>query len=150
MPPPPRNQLASTELGNRLSELQARHPDRPGATAIERWLLRHYDVEVSSTSIRKAHIGEVDPTACGVDLLAGLAAFYDVDPSALGRFAERRINSVLAMAGAATGGPNAPGGQGIPSTGCYAESPGQVIDLATRRAPEVPDVAHVAELERAS
>lgn len=44
-------------------------------------------------------------------------------------------------------GPNSPGGQGITGTGCYEDSPGQVVELATWRAAEV---AEVVELGRAA
>ena len=120
----PRNALAAAELGRRLADLHEAHPDQPGWTAVQRWLLRRFDVEVSATSIRKAHLGEVDPTACDVDLLVGLAAFYAVPAEALGNFAGRRVAAVLAMAGAASGpGPDSPGEQAIPASTCTTSTP---------------------------
>lgn len=122
----PRNELAAAELGRRLAELHQAHPDQPGWTAVQRWLLRRFDVEVSATSIRKAHLGEVDPTACDVDLLVGLAAFYSVPAEALGNFAGRRVAAVLAMAGAASGPrPDSPREQAIPAYTWTPSTPGR-------------------------
>lgn len=102
----PRNELAATELGNRLSSLRDQHPDPATPKVIERWLLREFGLEVSDENVRLAHAGKTDPTACQADLLAGLAAFYEVAPSELGRFAEQRLRRVFAMAGLTASGPD--------------------------------------------
>lgn len=114
---PPRNELAAAELGKRTSELAAKHPDRPNPKAIERWLIRNHDLDVSLESIRKAHAGLMDPTTCDADLLFGLMAFYGVSPDELGRFAAGRMGTILNMAGATASGPDSGGDLGIRPTG---------------------------------
>lgn len=54
---PPRNDLAATELGNRLSELRDAHPDHPTPKDIYRWLVRAHDLDPAIESLRKAHQG---------------------------------------------------------------------------------------------
>lgn len=108
----PKNELAATELGNRLRTLQEAHQDRPTPKMIERWLLSTHGLEVSDESVRKAHAGQVDPTGCNLDLLVGLSAYYEVPPAELGRFTEMRVQTVLAMVGSAPDrGPDLPGGK---------------------------------------
>ncbi len=112
MAKPPRNQLAMTDLGRSLAKLNKKQPATP--KDIELWAYRNHDVRIGEETIRKAHKGQVDPTTCLLDLLIALMAFYEVEPAALGKFAERRITSVMAMAGGESG----PRGQGTPPYRC--------------------------------
>ena len=99
----PRNHLAMTDLGRALAKLHKKNPATP--KDIELWTYGNHGVRIGEETIRKAHKGQVDPTTCLLDLLIALMAFYEVQPAALGKFAEHRIKSVMSMAGA-DGGPS--------------------------------------------
>lgn len=92
----PKNHAAAEELGKQLQALHAEHGG-PTPKQIELWIYDAFGVHVSDESIRKAHNGDVDPTGCQVELIAGIAAFYDVDPTALGPHAARRTMRVVTM-----------------------------------------------------
>lgn len=92
----PKNHAAAQDLGEKLRELQAETGNDPTPKDIELWIYEAFRTRVSTESIRKAHRGEVDPTACDMELLSGLAAYYDVDLEDLGRHAASR-RTVVAM-----------------------------------------------------
>ena len=87
---PPKNHDAAAELGQRLQELHAKDENNPTPKDIELWIYEAFRARVATESIRKAHRGEVDPTACDMELLSGLAAYYDVDLADLGKYAASR------------------------------------------------------------
>ena len=92
----PKNQEAAAELGEHLTQLHDAAGE-PTPTDIALWLYKQYDTKVSAETIRKAHRGEVDPTTCRHDLLAGLAAFYGVEVTKLGPQAARQFLTLAAM-----------------------------------------------------
>lgn len=96
MPRPPKNHEAAAELGERLQALHEKH-GKPTPKQIELWIWDAFGTHISDESIRKAHTGGVDPTACQVELVAGLAAYYDVEVTDLGPHAARRTMTVLTM-----------------------------------------------------
>ncbi|HET7329140.1 MAG TPA: hypothetical protein VFJ14_17855 [Nocardioidaceae bacterium] len=89
---------------------------------IELWLFRDHNLRISEETIRKALRGDIDPTTCSVDLLVGLVAYFGVSPAGLGRFAEHRIATVLALASTTpdSDGPDSPSDQVESSTKWYA------------------------------
>ena len=101
----PKNDAAAIELGRILTTLsdEQERPVKP--KQIELWIAHTFSIHYSDETIRRAHKGEVDPTACDPGLLVALAAFYGVQPDDLGDAASRRISSLLAMA-QATSDPN--------------------------------------------
>lgn len=92
----PKNHEAAQDLGEKLRELNANTGNEPTSKDIELWIYDAFRTRVSTESIRKAHRGEVDPIACDMELLSGLAAYYDVDLEDLGRHAASR-RTVLKM-----------------------------------------------------
>ena len=86
----PKNHDAAQDLGEKLQELHAKTGNNPTSKDIELWIYEAFRTRVATESIRKAHRGEVDPTACDMELLSGLAAYYDVDLEDLGRHAASR------------------------------------------------------------
>lgn len=67
---------------------------------------------VSDESIRKAHVGEVDPNQCAIELLLVMRDFYKAGPGELGEVAQRRIDTVMAYVT-----PPTPGGQESDASG---------------------------------
>lgn len=110
----PRNEMAVAQFGVRVARLAKKHPATP--KDIELWAYSHLGLRVGEESIRKALKGEVDPTQCAGELLMVLAAFYGVEPSALGHHAERRMQPFLTWAGKR--GPDEPPQQGSGPTAC--------------------------------
>ena len=98
----PKNQEAAAELGEHLTQLYEAAGE-PTPTDIALWLYKRYDTKVSAETIRKAHRGEVDPTTCRHDLLAGLAAFYGVEVTQLGPMAARQFLTLAAMTSGSPG-----------------------------------------------
>lgn len=96
---PPRNDLAVKDFARSIKRVSKA---KPTATpkAIELWAYKEHGVHVAPESIRKALAGQVDPTACSIELLTTLAAFYGVEPADLGVYAGRRIASVMSLVGA--------------------------------------------------
>lgn len=92
-----KNQEAAIELGERLRELNDT-AGNPTSKDMELWIYEAFHTRVSTESIRKAHRGDVDPTACDLELITGLAAYYDVEVTELGPHAARRTLTVLTMA----------------------------------------------------
>jgi len=90
--------MAVKRFADAMSHITKQHPDAK-AKDIERWGWTHLDIAVAEESIRKALNGRIDPTACAVELLMLLSSYFEVQPSALGPDAERRLISVLAYAG---------------------------------------------------
>lgn len=95
----PKNHEAAAEFGQRLHALNVER-DEPTSKDIELWIYDAFHTRVSQESIRKAHRGEVDPTACDLELITGLAAYYDVEVTDLGPHAARRTLTVMTMASA--------------------------------------------------
>lgn len=96
MPRPAKNHEAAADLADRLQQLRADHGEPP-YKHIELWIYDAFGEHVSDESIRKAHTGEVDPSACDPELIFGLAAFYDVEVTELGPYAARRQLTLLTM-----------------------------------------------------
>lgn len=95
----PFNTKAATDLGKRLTALRKK-AGNPSNERIGRDLERYQDISVSAEQIRKAHAGLVDPFVGQLDLLAGLAHFYGVEPEALGSVVAARLGHVLVALGA--------------------------------------------------
>lgn len=95
---PPKNHEAAAALGERLTELHDQH-DSPTPKAIELWIHGRYGTHVSDESIRKAHRGEIDPNACSMELLAGVAAYYGVALPDLTPAVAQRVLTLIEMAG---------------------------------------------------
>ena len=85
----PKNHEAAEELGQRLTALSDANGD-PKPKDIELWIWEAFRTSISAETIRKAHIGDVDPWGCQPELIYALAAFYDVDVKELGPNAARR------------------------------------------------------------
>ena len=97
----PKNHEAAAELGERLTALWTAS-GKPKPKQIELWVAAAFSIHYSDESIRKAHAGDVDPLGCDPGLLAALAAFYEVEPAALGPATERRFRNLLTMASASS------------------------------------------------
>lgn len=94
---PRRNEIASKELHKAVTKLARKRNPTAKPKDIELWAYAERGVRVSEESIRKAHLGEIDPTQCAVELLLVLRGFYDAGPGELGDTAERRMLAVAAF-----------------------------------------------------
>lgn len=124
---PQRNELAVQEFALKLSKIRKAQNDSSKAKDIELWLFANHEARISEESIRKALAGQIDPSACDIALLVGLASYYGVKPSDLGVAAEKRINAVMSMAGH-SGGPEGGPTQGTPSNAWMYLLPGDDLD----------------------
>ena len=86
---------AARGLGERLSALHE-EADRPAYSRIAGGLILRMGLDDAPKEIqvRRAHHGEIDPTTCAYELLAGLAAFYGRDVDDLGPTAARRAEVI--------------------------------------------------------
>lgn len=109
--------MAVAQLGARVARLAKKHPATP--KDIELWAYTRLGLRVGEESIRKALKGDVDPTQCAGELLLVLAAFYGVEPSALGHHAERRMQPFLTWA---RRGPDETPGQEISNRRCNGDT----------------------------
>lgn len=107
----PRNPLAVKDFARSMKVVAKR---KPNATPkdIELWAHSTYGVRLGEETLRKAQRGDVDPTAVKAEVLVALAAYYEVDPEALGRFASERIATLRTLVGVGAQGPDTPGGLG--------------------------------------
>lgn len=80
---------------------------------VERWAYGEHRAIVSTETIRKAHLGEIDPNACGIELLLVLRDFYELGPDDLGPVAKARITAIERLVSA---GP-APTDEGFGTSG---------------------------------
>lgn len=125
--------MAVTEFAARISRLSKQQPGEP--KDIELWTYSHLGLRVGTESIRKALHGQVDPTQCAAELLMALTAYYGVTPAELGRFAEQRLQSVLAFAATMDPSPIDPSEQGIALDRCSTQPAGDaaVLTFVPRR-----------------
>lgn len=95
---PPRNEIATKEFHKALGGLKKRRPPR-SADEVRLWGYKEFDILVSDETIRRAFVGEVDPTQCQVELLFLLKAWFEADITELGTYAEQRMRAVLKFGG---------------------------------------------------
>lgn len=95
---PPRNEIATKEFHKAITGLKKRRPPR-SADEVRLWGYKEFDILVSDETIRRAFVGEVDPTQCQVELLFLLKAWFDADVTDLGTCAEQRMRAVLKFGG---------------------------------------------------
>lgn len=127
---PQTNELAMRDFGKALAKLHRKTPAK--AKDIELWAYATHGVRLSSVTIQKALSGHMDPTACAMEVLTVLAAFYKVQPEALGRFAADRLAGELSLIGSIVGPDDGRGQESAPS------------GWLRRTAPERPSLALVA------
>src|SRR5436190_20506350 len=119
---PQKNQIAQRQLHTNLKRLQRTNP--ASVRDIERWGWLH-GLDVGNQSVRNALNGEIDPTACALELLLLLTGFYGVAPAELGSFTEQRINAVLQLVGSGSSGPEGGHHQQSDGFGWLEETRGQ-------------------------
>lgn len=100
-----RNLPAMQDFARRMDKLSRQHKGDVRIQAIGYQAYARFGIELSPQTVRNAFESKVDPTACSVELLIALADYFEVEPAALGPYAEGRIRSVLAYAGGPEGGP---------------------------------------------
>lgn len=110
---PQKNQVAQRQLATNIKRLERTKPDTT-VRKIEKWGWTH-GLDVGNQSVRNALRGEIDPTACAVELLVLLSGYFEAPPAELGTYAEERINAVMAIALPGTTGPE--GGHHLHSDG---------------------------------
>ena len=127
---PPRNQLAIKDLAKHMKPLKRQK--RATAKDLELHAFSTFGVRVNEESMRKALAGDIDPTACAVELLMALCSFYEVPPAELGHFAEQRLNATLTFARryASDEGPGSGGGQEVHQSGWTDDGGADAIVLA--------------------
>lgn len=128
MPRPKRNEMAMKELHRGVQRLARKRHIHASPKDIELWAYAERGLKVSDESIRKAHEGAVDPTACAGELLLVLRDFYGAEPGDLGNAAEERFRT-LARFFAPDPGPD----QVVRTSGCINEGPGQLLQFPERR-----------------
>lgn len=124
---PPKNELAARGLTKAVTRLSKKHPGN--AADISFWVRSRYNLKVSDVTIHKAFKGELDPAACGLEVLRTLQRFYAVEPAALGPIAAERLRIADAMSG-----PDTTPDQGISPTGCD----GKVLVFRAREGQAMP------------
>jgi hypothetical protein len=102
-----KNEVAVRDFDRAIAKLMKRKPTN--RDEVYRWMHRNTELNVNQESIRLALKGGVtDPTACALELLVLLQAYFNIDDlDALGTFAGERLRNVLAL----VGGPDGGGGQ---------------------------------------
>jgi hypothetical protein len=93
MPRPKRNEAATTEFAKAIgsAELEASAKD------LELWAYKEHGVRVSDESLRKALLGQMDPTACAIEVLLILVGYFDLPDSRLGPVAGARLKAVRSL-----------------------------------------------------
>lgn len=94
---PQRNDVATKSLARAITKLSKKKPGN--ASDISFWARSRYGLKVSDVTIHKAFKGELDPTACTLEVLNVLRRFYAVDPDALGDAAAERLRIADQMFG---------------------------------------------------
>ena len=118
----PRNEIATKEFHKALTKLARRKGVQ--YKDVELWAYAERNVRVSDEMVRRAHVGDVDPTGCAVELLLVLRDYYDAGPGDLGEFAQRKMDAVLAFAG-----PKSGPGQQVHGSPCTNERDATVLDF---------------------
>lgn len=119
---PKRNEMAMKELHRSVQRLAKKRHIHANPKDIELWAFAERGLKVSDESIRKAHDGETDPTACASELLLVLRDFYEAEPGELGQAAEDRLTT-LARFFHPDRGPD----QAVRASRWMHEHPGQVL-----------------------
>lgn len=95
---PPKNQIATKEFHRALNDLKKRRPPRRPLD-VTLWGHKEFDVEITDETIRRALVGEVDPTGCQIELLFMLAQWFDATPEELGSHAAERMHKMQRLMG---------------------------------------------------
>lgn len=125
---PKRNEMAMKDLHRSVQRLVRKRHSHATPKDIELWAFAERGLKVSDESIRKAHEGETDPTACASELLLVLRDFYEAGPGELGRAAEERLTTLARFFG-----PDRGPDQANRESGCIDGRPAQVLPFRERR-----------------
>lgn len=113
---PRKNELATKDFARAVARLARKRPS--SARSIERWAYAEHRLELSDVTIQKALSGQMDPTACAIEVLVVLAAFYDVEPKALGSYAGERLIAHLSLARSIHGPDDGGSTEAFPQSSC--------------------------------
>lgn len=94
---PQKNEVATKGLARAVTKLSKKHPGN--ANDISFWARSKYGLKISDVTIHKAFKGELDPTACSLEVLNVLRRYYAVDADALGDAAAERLRIADQMFG---------------------------------------------------
>lgn len=98
MPRQAANPHNKKQLAAHLAALQSKMPTpAPSFPEMSRDIRGRFHIAVTDETLRKMHVGEVDPATTNPEYLIAVAKFYGVSSSDLGPVAEERLANLLAL-----------------------------------------------------